>query len=69
MSISLTTGLLILYLVFATLPFSFALIFSLFLTTSISLLWMVYSILTDYSKPVKKTFDEAYYMDYYESQN
>ena len=60
----MTTGLLILYVGFAALPLSFALIFSLFLITSISLLWMVYSILTDKSKPVKKTFDETFYLDY-----
>lgn len=64
LNISLTTGLLILYVVFATLPLSFALIFSFFITTSISLLWMVYSILTDHSRPVKKTFDETFYLDH-----
>ncbi len=53
-----------LYVVFATLPISFALIFSFFIVTSISLLWMVYTILTDYSRPVTKTFEEAFYLDY-----
>lgn len=63
LSVSITTGLLLVYVVFASLPFHFGIIFALFLLTSASLLWMVYRILTDTTAPVRKTFDEYYYQD------
>ena len=63
LSVSITTGLLLVYIVFSTLPFHFGIIIALFLITSGSLLWMVYRILTDTSTPVEKTFDEYFYED------
>jgi hypothetical protein len=62
-SVSVTTGLLLIYVVFASLPFHFGVIFALFLITSGSLLWMVYKILTDTTAPVKKNFDDYFYQD------
>jgi hypothetical protein len=63
LSVSITTGLLLIYVVFASLPFHFGIIFTLFLITSASLLWMVYRILTDTSVPVQKKFDDYFYQD------
>jgi hypothetical protein len=62
-SILITTTLLVMYIIFAHMPFPYALILLLFLMTSGSLLWMVYAILTDTTDLSDKTFDDYFYED------
>ncbi|MCE2732134.1 MAG: hypothetical protein ACOVOF_13255 [Chryseotalea sp.] len=62
-AVSSVTGLLLVYVVASTLPVSFALVFFLFLLTTIGLFWMVYRILTDYENYNQKKFDDYFYQD------
>jgi len=62
-SASLASASLLVYVVFATLPIHFAIIFSLFILTTALFLWMVFRVLTDTSVAVTKTFDEYFYQD------
>lgn len=62
-SIAVTTSLLLVYAICVVLPVWYGIIFSLFLITSISLLWMVYDILTDTTSLTNKTFEQYYYED------
>ena len=60
--ISLTTGVVILYVMFSRLPVAFAVVFSLFLLSQAMLIWMVVRILKDKRKSVK-TFETHFYED------
>jgi hypothetical protein len=62
-SASVATATLLVYVVFATLPVHFAVIFSLFLVANAAFLWMVFRVLTDTSVPVDKKFEEYFYQD------
>jgi Flp pilus assembly protein TadB len=61
--IGISTGLLLIYTVLATLPISFAVIFLLFLATSAFTIWMVITILKDKSNLSNKKFDDFFYED------
>lgn len=61
-AISWTTGILLIYVVFASLPVPFALVFGLFLIVSGLFVWMVITILKD-PHPSTRTFDEYFYED------
>ena len=60
--ISLTTGVVFIYVVATTLPIHFGLIFMLFLLSQGLLIWMVLRILKDKRTSVK-TFDNYFYED------
>lgn len=62
-SASVATATLLVYVVFATLPIHFAIIFSLFALANGVFFWMVYRVLTDTSVPVNKKFDDFFYQD------
>lgn len=62
-SISIVTGMLLVYVIAASLPISFGIIFLFFLLTTAGLLWVVYTVLTDTSNLSGKTFDEHFYED------
>ncbi len=62
-SVGITTALLLVYVVAVNVSLTFAVIFFLFLLTTASLWWMVYSVLTDKSNLSGKTFDEYFYED------
>lgn len=61
-TVSLTTGVLLVYIVISTLPVPFAVVFLLFLITTGLFLRMVYSVLTD-PYPGNRTFDSHFYED------
>lgn len=61
--IVVVSTLLVVYLISIRYEASIALVFSLFLLTTIGLWWMVYAILTDTSHLSGKTFDEYFYED------
>lgn len=61
--ITVVTTLLVVYLIAIRFEATLALIFSLFLITTIGLWWMVYTILTDTSNLSGKTFDEYFFED------
>lgn len=58
-----STGLLLVYTVLAALPITFALIFLLFLATSVFTIWMVITILKDKTNLSSKKFDDFFYED------
>jgi hypothetical protein len=62
-AITVVTGMLLVYVVTASLPIYFGIIFLFFLITMGGLLWMVYTVLTDTSNLSRKTFDEHFYED------
>jgi uncharacterized membrane protein YqjE len=61
--ITVVTTLLVVYLISIRFEATLALVFSLFLLTTIGLWWMVYTILKDTSHLSGKTFDEYFYED------
>jgi hypothetical protein len=62
-TIYIVTGMLLVYVIAASLPISFGIIFLFFLLTTAGLLWVVYTVLTDTSNLSGKTFDEHFYED------
>lgn len=62
-SIAITTTLLLIYVVYANLPLPFSIVLIVFMITTASLFWMVYSILNDTTDLSGKTFDEYFYED------
>jgi hypothetical protein len=62
-SITIVTGVLIVYIITTNLPVSFGIVFAFFLLTGAGLFWMVICILKDTSNPSNKTFDEHFYED------
>jgi len=62
-SITIVTGVLIVYIITTHLPISFGIVFEFFLLTGAGLFWMVIVILKDTSNPSNKTFDEHFYED------
>ena len=60
--ISLTTGVVIIYVVASTLPIAFPIVFWLFLLCQGLLIWMVIRILKDPRKSTR-TFDSHFYED------
>jgi hypothetical protein len=62
-AISIVTGILLVYVVAASLPISFAIVYWLFLISTGGLLWMVLKILKDKSDVSTKTFDTHFYED------
>ncbi len=61
--ISITTGLLLVYTVMASLSFGFFIIFGLFLIVSVLTILMVITILMDTSNLSGKKFDDYFYED------
>jgi hypothetical protein len=61
-AISWATGILLVYVVFASLPVPFMLVFALFLIATAVFLWMVITILKD-PRPSNRTFEEYFYED------
>ncbi|MGE0772501.1 MAG: hypothetical protein AB7K37_12365 [Cyclobacteriaceae bacterium] len=61
--IMLTTAVLIIYVVLASLQFPFAWVFLLLTVLTGLLIWMVLSILKDTSDPVTKKFEDQLYLD------
>lgn len=61
--ISLTTGVVIIYVVTSTLPVGFPVVFWLFLLSQGLLIWMVIRILKDPGKSTK-TFETHFYEDF-----
>jgi hypothetical protein len=59
--IVVVTTLLVVYLISIRFEATLALVFSLFMLTTVGLWWMVYAILTDTSNLSGKTFDEYFY--------
>jgi hypothetical protein len=62
-AITTVAGMLLVYVVAASLPIYFGIIFLLFLIAMGGLFWMVYTVLTDTSNLSGKTFDEHFYED------
>lgn len=62
-SIGLTTGMLLIYVVVSSLGVPFGWVFLLFTVSAGLLIWMVVSILKDKSNPVSKKFDDQFYLD------
>ncbi|WP_276372782.1 hypothetical protein [Chryseolinea sp. H1M3-3] len=62
-AISIVTGMLLIYLVAASLPMVFAIVFWLFLLTTAGLIWMVITVLKDTTNLSGRTFDEYFYED------
>lgn len=62
-SISVTTGMVIVYVTLTQLSLPFAIIFFTFLTCIIALFHMVYTILKDSSNLSGRTFDDHFYED------
>jgi Flp pilus assembly protein TadB len=60
--ISLTTGVLIIYVVLANMPVAFGVVFLFFLLSEGLLLWMVFRILKE-KRTSTKTFDSHFYED------
>ena len=60
--ISLTTGVVIIYVVMSTLPIAFPIVFWLFLLSQGMLIWMVVRILKDPRKSTR-TFETHFYED------
>jgi hypothetical protein len=62
-AISIVTGMLLIYIVAASLPMAFAIVFWLFLLTTGGLIWMVFTVLKDTTNLSGRTFDEYFYED------
>ncbi len=62
-AISIVTGILLVYIVAASLPLTFAIVFWLFLMTTGGLIWLVFTVLKDTTNLSGKTFDEYFYED------
>ena len=62
-AIATVTGMVLVYVVVASLPIYFGIIFLCFLVATAGLFWMVYTVLTDTSNLSHKTFDEHFYED------
>ena len=60
--ISLTTGVVIIYVVLANMPVAFGIVFLFFLLSEAFLFWMVIRILTN-KRTSTKTFDTHFYED------
>jgi uncharacterized membrane protein YqjE len=61
--ITVVTTLLVIYVIAVRLEATLALVFALFILTTVGLWWMVYTILTDTTNLSGKTFDEYFYED------
>jgi hypothetical protein len=61
--ISITTGVVVIYVVMSTLPVAFPIVFWLFLLSQGMLIWMVVRILKDPQKSSTRTFESHFYED------